>query len=115
MTPFAVAGIQMYLGMQNNVEQMRSRLEVLMHLYPWTQMVMFSELAPHGPALQSAQPAGGADEQAFQEMARRHKMLAGAGLDVREARRRDLQHDAGDQPRGRGGGALPQDVPLRAL
>ena len=34
MTPFAVAGIQMYLGMQSNVAQMRSRLDVLMHLYP---------------------------------------------------------------------------------
>ena len=86
MTPFAVAGIQMYLGMQNNVEQMRSRLEVLMHLYPWTQMVMFSELAPHGPALQSAQPAGGADEQAFQEMARRHRLwlLPGSMFEKRD-------------------------------
>ena len=86
MTPFAVAGIQMYLGMQNNVEQMRSRLEVLMHLYPWTQMVMFSELAPHGPALQSAQPAGGADEQAFQEMARRHQLwlLPGSMFEKRD-------------------------------
>jgi deaminated glutathione amidase len=74
MTPFAVAGIQMYLGMQDNVAAMRSRLDLLMHLYPWTEMVLFSELAPHGPALASAQPAGGADEQAFQEMARKHKL-----------------------------------------
>jgi deaminated glutathione amidase len=74
MTPFAVAGVQMYLGMQSNVEPMRSRLDVLMHLYPWTQMVLFSELAPRGPAHASAQPPGGEDEQAFQEMARKHKI-----------------------------------------
>jgi predicted amidohydrolase len=74
MTPFAVAGIQMYLGLQDNVAAMRSRLDVLMHLYPWTQMVLFSELAPRGPAHASAQPPGGADEQAFQEMARKHRL-----------------------------------------
>jgi predicted amidohydrolase len=74
MTPFAVAGVQMYVGMQSNVEAMRSRLDVLMHLYPWTQMVLFSELAAHGPAHASAQPPQGADEQAFQEMARKHRI-----------------------------------------
>jgi predicted amidohydrolase len=74
MTPVAVAGVQMYLGMQNNVAAMRSRLDVLMHLYPWTQMVLFSELAPRGPAHATAQPPGGADEEAFREMARRHKI-----------------------------------------
>jgi predicted amidohydrolase len=74
MRPFAIAGIQMHIGMHRNIEQMRNRLEILMHLYPWTQMVMFSELAVHGPALHSAQPAGDAFEQEFQEMARRHKL-----------------------------------------
>lgn len=72
MRPFAVAGIQMWLSMNNNVEQMRHRLDVLMHLYPWVQMVVFSELAAHGPAPHSAQPAGGDFEQDFQEMAQRH-------------------------------------------
>ena len=74
MTPFAIAGIQMHVGMHHNIEQMRNRLDILMHLYPWTQMVIFSELAAHGPALQFAQPAGGAFEAEFQEMARRHKL-----------------------------------------
>jgi len=74
MTPFAIAGIQMHVGMHRNVDQMRSRLELLMHLYPWTQMAVFSELAAHGPALHSAQPTGGAVEEEFQEMARHHKL-----------------------------------------
>ncbi len=72
MTPFAIAGIQMTIGMTRNVEQMRHRLDVLMHLYPWTQMVIFSELAAHGPALHSAQPTGGEIEQDFQDMAQRY-------------------------------------------
>ncbi len=79
MSPFAIAGIQMYLGMNNNVEHIRNRLDILMHLYPWTQMVVLSELAAHGPALHSAQPSGGAIEQDFQEMARRHKIWLVAG------------------------------------
>ncbi|MBP7003590.1 carbon-nitrogen hydrolase family protein [Amaricoccus sp.] len=74
MTPFAIGGIQMYVGMQNNVDTIRQRLDVMMHLYPWVQMVVLSELAAHGPAAHSAQPAGGEIEQSFQEMARRHRI-----------------------------------------
>lgn len=88
MTPFAVAGIQMYLGINNNIEQIRNRLDVLMHLYPWTEMVVLSELAAHGPALQSAQPAGGAIETALRDMARRHKvwLVAGSLFEKRDGR-----------------------------
>ena len=32
-----------------NVEAMRHRIDVLMARFPWTQMVLFSELAPYGP------------------------------------------------------------------
>ena len=88
MTHFAIAGIQMYLGMNNNIEHIRARLDVLMHLYPWTQMVVLSELAAHGPALHSAQPAGGEMETDFQEMARRHKiwLVAGSVFEKRDGR-----------------------------
>jgi len=72
MTPFAIAGIQMYLGVNNNVDHLRQRLDVLMHLYPWVEMVVFSELAAHGPAPHSAQPTGGEIEGDFCEMARKH-------------------------------------------
>jgi predicted amidohydrolase len=74
MTPFAIAGIQMQLGHGSNVEAMRQRLDLTMHLYPWVQMVMFSELAVYGPLLQHAQPLPGAAEESFQDMARRHKV-----------------------------------------
>ncbi|MGF1571508.1 MAG: carbon-nitrogen hydrolase family protein [Sumerlaeia bacterium] len=57
MKPFAIAGIQMYLSAsQSNVAAMKSRIDILMSLYPWVQMVVFSELAPLGPFLRSAQP-----------------------------------------------------------
>lgn len=72
MTHFAIAGIQMSIGMQNNIPAMQQRLAVLMHVYPWVEMVVFSELAAHGPTHASAQPMGGEFETAFQQMARQH-------------------------------------------
>lgn len=74
MTPFAIAGVQMHVTTQNNIAAMGHRLDLLMHLYPWVQMVMFSELACFGPMLQHAQPLPGASEEAFQEMAARHRV-----------------------------------------
>ncbi len=74
MTPFAIAGIQMHLATSSNVEAMRHRLDLTMHLYPWVQMAMFSELACFGPLLHNAQPLPGEAESAFQEMARKHKI-----------------------------------------
>lgn len=74
MTPFGVAGIQMYLQHGSNIEAMKDRLNLTMHLYPWVQMVMFSELAVHGPLLQYAQPLPGLAEEQFQQMARQHRV-----------------------------------------
>jgi predicted amidohydrolase len=79
MTPFAVAGVQMYLGMQDNTAAIRQRVDVLMQIYPWVQMVVLSELAPYGPAPASAQPAGGAWETFARELARRHRVWLVAG------------------------------------
>jgi deaminated glutathione amidase len=73
MTPFAIAGIQMPLSaVQENVTAMGQRLDVLMHRYPWVQMVLFSELAAFGPLPQHAQPLPGPAESSFQAMAARY-------------------------------------------
>jgi deaminated glutathione amidase len=74
MTPFAVAGIQMYLAAQNNIAAMGQRLDLLMHLYPWVRMAVFSELAAYGPLLQQAQPLPGKAEEDFQDMAAKHRI-----------------------------------------
>ena len=88
MAHYAIAGIQMHIGMQNNVDQMTKRLEVLMHIYPWVQMVVFSELAPHGPSLPSAQPTGGSLEESLREVARRFDiwLVPGSIFENREGR-----------------------------
>lgn len=74
MTPFGVAGIQMYLSHGSNVEALSARIDLTMHLYPWVEMVMLSELAVHGPLLRYAQPLPGNVEQQFQEIARKHRI-----------------------------------------
>lgn len=57
MTPFAVAGVQMHVAaLHDNVAGMRHRLDITMARFPWTQMVLFSELAPYGPLPRFAQP-----------------------------------------------------------
>lgn len=72
MTPFAIAGVQMHVGaLHSNVEAMRHRIEILMARFPWTQMVLFSELAPYGPLDRFSQPFPNDVVQQFQEDARR--------------------------------------------
>jgi predicted amidohydrolase len=73
MTPFAIAGVQMHVGaLHSNVEAMRHRIEILMARFPWTQMVLFSELAPYGPLDRFAQPFPNEALAIFQEDARRY-------------------------------------------
>ncbi|MDN5788179.1 carbon-nitrogen hydrolase family protein [Pseudorhodobacter sp.] len=72
MSHFAIAGIQMPIAMQNNLEAIQRRLDVLMFLYPWVEMVVLSELAAHGPAHALATPMGGEYETAFQRMAQQY-------------------------------------------
>jgi predicted amidohydrolase len=73
MKPFAIAGMQMNISATHeNVTRMNERLNVLMSVYPWVQMVVFSELAPFGPLTRNALPVPNDTEAAFQEMAARH-------------------------------------------
>ncbi len=75
MTPFAIAGIQMHVAALNdNVEAMRHRLDVLMTRFPWTQMVLFSELSPYGPLPRFAQPFPNQTLDGFRAAARRHRV-----------------------------------------
>lgn len=73
MTPFAIAGVQMHVdALHSNVEGMRHRVDVLMARFPWTQMVLFSELAPYGPLDRFAQPFPNDAIQQFQTLAHKH-------------------------------------------
>jgi predicted amidohydrolase len=73
MRPFAIAGMQLDLSaVRENVTQMGARLDILMGIYPWVQMVVFSELAPFGPLLANARPLPNETEALFQAWARKH-------------------------------------------
>lgn len=73
MRPFAVAGMQLDLSaVKENVSEMGTRLDVLMSVYPWVQMVVFSELAPYGPLTSNAQTFPAPAEEIFKGWARKH-------------------------------------------
>lgn len=75
MTPFSIAGIQMGVSaLQSNLVAMQHHLDTLMVIYPWVQMVVFSELAAFGPLPRHAQPMPGPAEETFQAMAAKHKI-----------------------------------------
>jgi len=75
MTPFAIAGIQMRISAsKENVSAMAHRLDILMARFPWVQMVVFSELAAFGPLPGHAQTLPGPAEEAFREMAVKHRV-----------------------------------------
>jgi predicted amidohydrolase len=73
MKPFAIAGMQLELSsVQENAPHMGARLDVLMSVYPWVQMVVFSELSPFGPLISNAQPLPNPTEELFQSWAKKY-------------------------------------------
>jgi deaminated glutathione amidase len=75
MTPFAIAGVQMHVSaLHSNVEGMLHRLDLLMARFPWTQMVLFSELAPFGPLTRFSLPLHNETVDQFCAAARRHNL-----------------------------------------
>ncbi|MCB0728047.1 MAG: carbon-nitrogen hydrolase family protein [Ignavibacteriae bacterium] len=73
MKPFAIAGIQMKVSaVVPNVEMMKLKLDIAMSLYPWVEMVVFSELCGYGPLTVYAQEVPGIFEQEMQEMAKKY-------------------------------------------
>lgn len=75
MTPFSIAGIQMKVRAgSSNVPVMKHKLEVLMSIYPWVDMVVFSELAPFGPLTHNAMEFPNNIEDEFKALAKKHKV-----------------------------------------
>ena len=63
----------MHVGaLQSNVDAMLHRIDIMMARFPWTQMALFSELAPYGPLDRFAQPFPNDDLSRFQDAARRY-------------------------------------------
>lgn len=75
MNPFAIAGIQMKVSaVASNVEMIKLKLDITMSLYPWVDMVVFSELCGYGPLTHTAQGIPGEFEREMQKMAIKHNI-----------------------------------------
>lgn len=61
-------------AVHSNVEMMKLKLDITMNLYPWVEMVVFSELCAYGPLTQTAQEVPGAFEQEMQALAKKHNI-----------------------------------------
>lgn len=87
MKPFAIAGIQMKVSaIQSNVAMMKLKLDIAMNLYPWIDMVVFSELCGYGPLIHTAQEVPGEFEKEMQNMAKKYGiwLIPGSIFEKRE-------------------------------
>ena len=65
----------MYVNaLQSNTDGMLHRLDVLMARFPWTQMALFSELAPFGPLPRFALEFPNESLSRFRDAARKHNI-----------------------------------------
>ena len=73
MKPYSIAGVQMPVSASaSNVPEMKHDLAVLMSVYPWVQMVVYSELCAFGPLTYYAQEFPNDTEQEFCDLARHY-------------------------------------------
>lgn len=73
MKPFSIAGVQMPVSASaSNVPMMKHQLAVLMSVYPWVQMVVYSELCAFGPLTYYAQDFPNETEEEFCNLARQY-------------------------------------------
>ena len=61
-------------ALQSNVDAMLHRIDILMARFPWTQMALFSELAPFGPLHRFAKPFPNETIERFQDKAQQHQI-----------------------------------------
>lgn len=89
-TRFLVTGVQMPVSMSaNNIPAMTAKVEEVMVLFPGTDMIVFSELAMHGPLESRVSPDPDADIAIFAALAAKHKvwLIPGSFFVVRKGRK----------------------------
>ena len=89
MKPFAIAGIQMKVSaVAPNVEMMKLKLDICMNLYPWVDMVVFSELCAYGPLTHTSVEVPNDFESEMQKAAKKHNiwLLPGSIFEKEEDR-----------------------------
>ena len=75
MRPYAIAGLQLNVsGRKSNFAHVCDRIEMLMHLYPWVQMVIVSELATFGGWTGNAMVSPNEIETGYSRLAAKHNI-----------------------------------------
>ena len=73
MKPFSIAGIQIHVSASHsNVPMMKHKIDVMMSVYPWVEMIVFSELSPFGPLTFNAQEFPNETENEFCALAKHY-------------------------------------------
>ena len=71
--PFAIAGVQMHIpALHSNLAEVLHRIDLVMIRFPWTQMIVFSELAQCGPVANHPVSLPGPEEELLQAAAAKH-------------------------------------------
>jgi predicted amidohydrolase len=74
MKQFSIAGVQMYVTAASNIEMMKHKIDLTVSIYPWVDMIMFSELAVFGPLTSYSHADTTEVEQIFCELAKKHNI-----------------------------------------
>ncbi len=75
MKPFSIAGIQMYVSATtSNIEMMKHKIDLTVSIYPWVDMILFSELCTFGPLTSYSLADTSAVEKVFCDMAKKHSI-----------------------------------------
>ena len=73
MKPFNIAGIQMKVSAtHSNVEMMKLKIDITMNLYPWLDMIVFSELCAYGPLTYTADEIPNSFEEEMRILAKKY-------------------------------------------
>jgi predicted amidohydrolase len=69
----SICALQLRLSaVHHNWETVARQIDLALHRFPWTQMIVLSELAVCGVLTESAEPLPGPTESGFAELAQRH-------------------------------------------
>lgn len=71
MSYFSIAGLQLALPMQNNLDLLEEKTTQVCLQFPWVNMVVFSELAIHGAGITYSETIPGNTEQRLQALAKK--------------------------------------------
>ena len=72
MRRFAIAGLQLELANQDNLQYIHGEIELAMRRFPWIDMLVLAELSSLGPNTSAAQPMPGPAEDMYCQLARHH-------------------------------------------